>query len=184
MGVRNRVGIGLSCLPARLQRLAGRCDTFVLTLFLTPIDCSKIPVHCNENPIYIFPGSIHIFSCSRIDRSNVGISLQDTWMWKLRLKPHISLSGNICFEFSVLCLCSARTGLPKSLKVDGIEEKHSTLSEVFLSQFRGGWFLQRQSHWYYPIPSTPWPLSTLISCYTNTAILLILWTFLDESPSN
>ncbi len=56
--------------------------------------------------IYIFPG--HIFSCSRIGRQIMGIykSLTDTWVWKLGLTPHNSFSGNICFEFSVLCLCT------------------------------------------------------------------------------
>ncbi len=59
--------------------------------------------------IYIFPGSVHIFSCSKIGRSIVGIyeSLTDTWMWKLGLWPCNFFSGNICFVFSVLCLCSA-----------------------------------------------------------------------------
>ncbi len=58
--------------------------------------------------IYIFPGLIHIFSCSRIGRPMVGLykSLTDTWMWKLGLRPRNSFSGNICFKFSVLCLCS------------------------------------------------------------------------------
>ncbi len=41
-------------------------------------------------------------------QTSVGIykSLIDTWMWKLGLWPCNSFSGNICFEFSVLCLCS------------------------------------------------------------------------------
>jgi len=58
--------------------------------------------------IYILPGSVHIFSCSRIDRPIVRMykSLTDTWMWKLRLWPRNSFSGNIFFEFPVLCLCS------------------------------------------------------------------------------
>jgi len=40
---RNRVGIGLSYLPARLHRWAGRYDNSVPTRFLFPVDCSKIP---------------------------------------------------------------------------------------------------------------------------------------------
>ncbi len=34
------------------------------------------------------------------------ISLTDTGMWKLGLRPHNSLSGDIYLEFSVLCLWS------------------------------------------------------------------------------
>ncbi len=41
--------------------------------------------------IYIFPRSVHLFSCSRMG----------PW-------PRSSFSGNICFEFSVMCLWSAR----------------------------------------------------------------------------
>jgi hypothetical protein len=32
-------------------------------------------------------------------------------MWKLGLRPHYSFSGNICFEISVFCLCSADVSL-------------------------------------------------------------------------
>ncbi len=58
--------------------------------------------------IYTFQGSVHIFSCSRIGRPIVGRNklLKETWMWKLGLRPCNSFYGNICFEFSVLCLCS------------------------------------------------------------------------------
>ena len=58
--------------------------------------------------IYIFPGSVHIFSCSRISRPIVEIykSLTDTWIWKLGLRQRNSFSGNICFKFLVLWLCS------------------------------------------------------------------------------
>ncbi len=86
-------------------------------------------MHCNENPfMFSFSGNCaasvpistscvcerHIprigphISFSRIGRSILGIykSLTDTWMWKMGLWPHNSLSGNICLEFSVLVLCS------------------------------------------------------------------------------
>ncbi len=54
--------------------------------------------------------SIGSHICSRIGRSIVGIykSLTVTWMWKVGLWPRNSFSGNICFEFPVLCLCSVR----------------------------------------------------------------------------
>ncbi len=63
--------------------------------------------------IDVLSETVHIFSCSRIGRPTLGIhkSLTDTWMWKLGLKPHNYFSGNICFEFSIMCLCSVY--LPK-----------------------------------------------------------------------
>jgi hypothetical protein len=53
--------------------------------------------------IYIVPSS------SRIGRPIAGIYklLTGAWMWKLGLRPRYSFSGNICFEISVFCLCSA-----------------------------------------------------------------------------
>jgi hypothetical protein len=61
-------------------------------------------------PIFTFMclWSVHIFSCRRIDRPIIGIykSLTDTWIWKLGLRLRHSFSVNICFKFSVLCLCS------------------------------------------------------------------------------
>jgi len=44
----------------------------------------------------------------------VGIykSLTETWMWKLGTRPYSFISGNICFEFSVHCICSAGTKGP------------------------------------------------------------------------
>ncbi len=40
-------------------------------------------------------------------RSIVGYnSLTDTCMWKLGTRPRSFISGNICFEFLVQCLCS------------------------------------------------------------------------------
>ncbi len=87
--------------------------------------------HCNESPfmysqkrncaasvpiskfmclwaIHIFAESVRIFSWSGIGRPILEIykSLTDTWMWKLGLGSRNSFFGNICFEFSVFCLCS------------------------------------------------------------------------------
>jgi hypothetical protein len=49
--------------------------------------------------------SVHIFPAAEYK------SLTDTWMWKLRLWPRNSFPENICFEFSVLVLCSAQMKL-------------------------------------------------------------------------
>ncbi len=64
-------------------------------------------IHVSVSDLYIPRISPHI-SCSRIGRSILGIykSLADTWMWKLGLWPRNAFAGNICFEFSVLVLCS------------------------------------------------------------------------------
>jgi hypothetical protein len=43
MGAKKRVGTELSDRPARLYSLAGRYDNPFPTMFLAPIDCSKIP---------------------------------------------------------------------------------------------------------------------------------------------
>jgi hypothetical protein len=103
---------------------------FMFNVYCT---CTFMCLHCNENSIYVFlfqklpglspnfhihvsvsvlynPRSVHKFPCSRIGRSIVGIykSLTDTRMLKLKLGlwPRNSFSESICFEFSVLCLCS------------------------------------------------------------------------------
>ncbi len=91
-----------------------------------------IITHCNEYPIYEFffwelrclSPNFHIhgvwerfpyskdhstYSCSRIGRSIVGFykSLTDTWIVEMELWLRNCFSGNTCFEFSVLVLCSA-----------------------------------------------------------------------------
>jgi hypothetical protein len=50
---------------------------------------------------------IHV-SVSKIGGPIVEIykSLTDTWMWKLGTRLHSFISGNICFEFPVQCICS------------------------------------------------------------------------------
>ncbi len=55
--------------------------------------------------IYIFSGSVHIFP----------ESLMDTGMWKLGLWPRNFFPGNVCFEFSVLVLCSVGVPHPPSV---------------------------------------------------------------------
>ena len=58
--------------------------------------------------IYIFLRSVCLFCWREICGPILEIykSLTDTWMWKLGLRPCNSFSGNICFKFSLLCLCS------------------------------------------------------------------------------
>jgi hypothetical protein len=90
--------------------------------------------HCNKNPIYvfpenelsglspnfhihaiymyIFPGSVHLFFLQQnrqTDHRNKLIAhwQMNVWMGKLGPRPCNSFSGNVYFEFSVLCLCSA-----------------------------------------------------------------------------
>ncbi len=89
----------------------------------------KMDQHCNENPIYLFPEKelrglrpnfhIHV-SVSLLYIPSIGTyifvqqnrqanrviykSLTGTWMWKFGLWPRKSFSGNICFDFSVLCM--------------------------------------------------------------------------------
>ncbi len=87
------------------------------------------PLFCNKNPIYVFPekelrglssnfhihvsvsnlnipGSVHIFSWSRIGRTILGIHKFAHRHMNVEVGTEAgrsSLSGNICFKFSVLC---------------------------------------------------------------------------------
>ncbi len=57
---------------------------------------------------FIYSQGRSAFCCRKICGPMVEIykSPNDTWTWKLGLRPRNSFSWNICFEFSVLCLCS------------------------------------------------------------------------------
>ncbi len=65
---------------------------------------------------YIFPGPVHLFCCSKkadvsceyINRSQI----HECRDWETR--PSSFISGKICFEFSVQCLCSAYPNFSKT----------------------------------------------------------------------
>ncbi len=62
----------------------------------------NLHIHVSVNDIYtVFPRSVHLFCCSKISRIGLGT------------RSRIFISGNICFELSVKCLCSAVAGIMK-----------------------------------------------------------------------
>ncbi len=87
-----------------LQRKSNLCTPRKKLPGLSP----NFHIHVSVGVLYI-PTIGPLFSCSRIDRPILGIykSLTETWMEELGLRPRSFISGNICFEFSVYCLCSA-----------------------------------------------------------------------------
>ncbi len=108
--------------------------------------------------IYIFPGSVHIFSCSRIGRPIMGIykSLTDKRMWKLGLRPSNFFSGIICFEFSVLCLCTAH---PTGVQLFADESPYLVIWQ-FLMYYRVAGFLAIIRFGSFPHPP-PFPVGKL-----------------------
>ncbi len=87
----------------------------------------NINIHVSESDLYSPTIGLHI-SSSRIGRPIVRIykSLPDACMWKLGLRPRYSFSGNICFEISVFCLCSAvddEIGWAVGENLDAVEEE-------------------------------------------------------------
>ncbi len=90
---------------AALQRKSHLC--FPFSGIARPQSQFHIYVSVNDLYIYFHDRSTY-FPGSRKGRTIMGIykSLKDTSMWKLELRLHNSFSGNICYEFSVFCLCS------------------------------------------------------------------------------
>jgi hypothetical protein len=79
-----------------------------------------LETHCSENSKQIFPEMklrghvsnyyIQVSVSRKIGGPIVKLnnSLTDTRMWKLGTRPCSVISGSICFEFSLQCICSAR----------------------------------------------------------------------------
>ncbi len=68
---------------------------------------SQFPHSCvYERSMYSFPRSAHLFSCSRINRPIREYINRSQKHEELELWPRSSFPGNICFELSVLCICS------------------------------------------------------------------------------
>jgi hypothetical protein len=65
-------------------------------------------IHVSVSDIYIPRISPHIFlqQNRQIVRGHIiRKSLTDKWIWKLKLRPRNSFSGNSCFEFAVWRVC-------------------------------------------------------------------------------
>ncbi len=61
-------------------------------------------------------------------------------MWKLGLRSRYSFFGNICFEISVFCLCSAPVSLIPVVHLDlRISPRFSTKFAMTLVLFSGAW---------------------------------------------
>jgi hypothetical protein len=82
---------------------------------------SQFPHSCvfEQSTYTYYPRSVHLLSCSRISRRSGEYikrsQKHECRNWDCMLRS--SFTGNICFEFSVLCLCSAATTLePNSVE--------------------------------------------------------------------
>ncbi len=105
---------------AKIRKDRNRADATTLQIDNTKLRNLNFPEkerhgHSPISYINVFVCDLYIprigphISCSRTGRSIVRIykSHTDTLMWKLKLWPRYSFSENICFQFSVLVLCSA-----------------------------------------------------------------------------
>jgi hypothetical protein len=92
--------------------------------------------------------SVHIFSFSRKGRPILGLykALTETCMRKLGLRPRNTLSGNISFEFSVLCLCYVV--LTKAVVS---KKKYGAVRDIFQ------YIRTIKSKKYYIVPGWGWP---------------------------
>ncbi len=84
------------------------CSTYIFLSWELRGLSPNFHIHVSVSDLYIPRIGPHI-SSSRKGRPIVEIynSLTHTWIWKLRLRPRYSFSGNICFKYSTFCLCSA-----------------------------------------------------------------------------
>ncbi len=119
-------------------------------------------INVSVSNFYISRIGPHI-SCSRmqIDCVNIKIST-DTRMWKSGLQPRNSFSGNICFEFSVLVLCS----------VDDNTKNHRLLDILFSlikTDSRNQYYVMMESG------SQPQEMKWVLSCWIQEKPSLLSW---------
>ncbi len=142
LGIREENNLIRFCVKNRLKlwiRGGAVTGTQALLYLFFPFLHQRYQIHCRENPIYVLPEkkphglrpSFHIHvSVSDLyiptigpsifllqKRQTVGIYklLTETWMQELCLRPRSFISGNICFEFLVYCLCSVLASMEKTM---------------------------------------------------------------------
>jgi hypothetical protein len=82
------------------------------------VPVSTFNIHVSVSDLYI-PRIGPQISCSRMGPIvRIYKSLTDTCMWKVGLWPRNSFSGNICFQFLALVLCSVGEG--NNLSIGGV----------------------------------------------------------------
>ncbi len=116
--------------------------------------CLPIPTLIYLWEIYIFPGSVCLFWCSQICGPILGISLKDTWMWKLGLSPHNSQKRNTEMGFS-LKYRALQQGI-------FLHTLHKT-RRLWMHAFQNSWFWPRPKLCPQCSPPPPPPQSTLFS---------------------
>ncbi len=113
-----------------LQRKSHLCIPFLGIARPQP----NFHIHVSVSNLYRPRSGLHI-SSSRTGRPIVGIykSLPDAWMWKLGLRPRYSYSGNICFEISVICLCSVAGTVVSECAMIGENYNQQTVPLILLA---------------------------------------------------